>query len=406
MLPAKADPGRGLGDLRGAVLRHDLDRLLAAARGRRRAAAGVRHRDRADLPGAGAEPQGPPERADLGAAVHLAQHRGDPHGVRAGRGADAGRTTPQTTATSGQLRNDAETIPGIRLLDPSRVSDTFRQLEQIRQYYAFPDSLDVDRYTLNGKSRRHRRSRSASSTSTASRPGQRNWLNDHTIYTHGFGVVAAYGNQRTDDGKPVFFEGDIPPTGALTITQPRIYFGEQSPDFSIVGAPPGAAPRELDYPDSSASGQQNTTYTGDGGVKHRVVRPAGWPTRSSTRTRTSCCPTRSTRTARSSTTASRASGCEKVAPWLTLDGDPYPAVIDGKVAVDRRRLHDDERTTRTRRMTTLNGATSDSLTATTTSVVALGAAERQLHPELGEGDGRRLHRQGHALRVGRRPTRC
>ena len=58
----------------------------------------------------------------------------------------------QTTATSGQLRDDAETIPGIRLLDPSRVSDTFRQLEQIRQYYAFPDSLDVDRYTLSGKS--------------------------------------------------------------------------------------------------------------------------------------------------------------------------------------------------------------------------------------------------------------
>src|SRR5690606_26709560 len=59
----------------------------------------------------------------------------------------------QTTATSGQLRNDAETVPGIRLLDPALVSDAFRQLEQVRQYYAFPDSLDVDRYTIDGTSR-------------------------------------------------------------------------------------------------------------------------------------------------------------------------------------------------------------------------------------------------------------
>ena len=36
---------------------------------------------------------------------------------------------------------------------------------------------------------------------------QRNWLNDHTIYTHGYGFYAAYGNQRSTEGDPVFFEG-------------------------------------------------------------------------------------------------------------------------------------------------------------------------------------------------------
>ena len=275
----------------------------------------------------------------------------------------------QTTATSGQLRNDAETIPGIRLLDPSRVSDTFRQLEQIRQYYAFPDSLDVDRYPISGKT---------ADTVIAVRElnlggisaGQRTWLNDHTIYTHGFGAVAAYGNQRTTDGRPVFFEGDIPPTGALSITQPRVYFGEQSPDFSIVGAPSGAAPRELDYPDQSASGQQNNTYDGNGGVKigsfaRRLAyalkyKDENFLLSNAINNDSQILYDREPR-----------QRVEKVAPWLTLDGDPYPAVINGRIQwiIDGYTTTDAYPYSRT---TTLNSATQDSLTATTTSVVALG----------------------------------
>jgi uncharacterized protein len=275
----------------------------------------------------------------------------------------------QTSATSGQLRNDAETIPGIRLLDPSRVSDTFRQLEQIRQYYAFPDSLDVDHYTFGGKS---------NDTVIAVRElnlggiaaGQRTWLNDHTIYTHGFGAVSAYGNQRTSDGKPVFFEGDIPPTGNLTISQPRIYFGEQSPDFSIVGAAAGAAPRELDYPSSTSSGQVNTTYTGDGGVKigsffrklayALKYRDENFLLSNALNSKSQILYDREPR-----------ERVQKVAPWLTLDGDPYPAVIDGHIEW----IVDGYTTTANypySKLTTLNGATADSLTATTTSVVALG----------------------------------
>ncbi len=33
--------------------------------------------------------------------------------------------------------------------------------------------------------------------------GQRNWANEHTVYTHGYGMIAAYGNQRDADDKPV-----------------------------------------------------------------------------------------------------------------------------------------------------------------------------------------------------------
>ena len=66
---------------------------------------------------------------------------------------------------------------------------------------------------------------------------QRNWINDHLTYTHGFGLVAAYGNRADTNGEPDFAEFDLPPQGVLDIEQPRIYFGEKAPDYSIVGAP-------------------------------------------------------------------------------------------------------------------------------------------------------------------------
>ena len=150
----------------------------------------------------------------------------------------------RSEAEPGALRDDAETIPGIRLLDPLIVDDSFRQLEQNKQYYAFPDSLDVDRYSIDGELR---------DTVIAVREvdlrdvpaNDRNWVNDHLVYTHGFGVVAAYGNQRASDGKPVFFEQSIPPTGEIGKYEPRIYFGESSPAYSIVGGTSGGRQMEL-----------------------------------------------------------------------------------------------------------------------------------------------------------------
>src|SRR5699024_4141138 len=90
---------------------------------------------------------------------------------------------------------------------------------------------------------------------------QRNWVNDHTVYTHGYGVAAAFGNTTNSDGQPTFFQGGIPSVGALGEYEPRIYFGQQSPEYSIVGAPEGNE-WELDYPDT-AEGQINTSFPTD-----------------------------------------------------------------------------------------------------------------------------------------------
>jgi uncharacterized protein len=278
----------------------------------------------------------------------------------------------KTTATSGQLRNDAETVPGIRLLDPALVSDSFRQLEQVRQYYAFPDTLDVDRYRVAGKSR---------DTVVAVREldqgglagAQRNWVNDHTTYTHGFGVVAAFGNQRESDGKPRFYEGDIPPTGALGKYEPRIYFGEQSPPYSIVGASPGSAPVELDYPDASASGQRNSTYSGKGGVAlGSLSRRIAYAI--SLQEYNILLSDRVNEKSRILYNRQPRQRVEKVAPWLTVDGDPYPAVVDGRVTWIL-----DGYTTSARypnaQKAQLGAVTTDSLTRTSQSVQALANSQ-------------------------------
>ena len=137
-------------------------------------------------------------------------------------------------AAAAQLAQDAETVPGIRLVDPSIVSPTFRQLQGTRNYYQFGNTLDVDRYKVGDKT--EDTVIGVRELDLSGVPGsQRNWVNDHMVYTHGFGVVAAYANTRSGRAEPVFFQRDIPPTGALGNFEPRIYFGESSPVYSIVG---------------------------------------------------------------------------------------------------------------------------------------------------------------------------
>ena len=277
-----------------------------------------------------------------------------------------------TTATQGQLRNDTTTVPGIRIIDPNVVAPTYQQLQAGKNYYRFADTLDVDRYPVDGK---------VSDTVIAVRElnldgvpaGQRNWLNDHTVYTHGYGVVAAYGNRKDGDGKPVFFEQNIPSAGKLGKYEPRIYFGEQSPEYSIVGAAQGASPREFDYPDGSAAGQANSTYAGQGGVEigslpRKIAyalkyREANFLLSDAVNADSRLIDHRRPR-----------ERIERVAPWLTLDGNAYPAVVDGKVQwiVDGYTTTADYPNSR---LTSVEAATSDSITTTRQAVQPINAGQ-------------------------------
>jgi uncharacterized membrane protein (UPF0182 family) len=287
-------------------------------------------------------------------------------------GAQVTQYQASTTPTKGQLANDTATIPGIRLVDPSVVSPTFKQLQAVKTYYQFPDPLDVDRYMINGALR---------DTVIGVREldlsglpaSQQNWVNDHTVYTHGFGAVAAYGNRSGQDGQPVFYEQDIPPVGPLGTFEPRIYFGESSPDYSIVGGPANGTPKELDYPNSSATGQQNTTYTGKGGVNiGNLARKVAYAIKyREMNILLSNTVNSDSRLLDYRTPAERVA---RVAPWLTLDGDSYPAVVNGRVQwiVDGYTTSPDYPYSRLQQT---GSVTADSLTAQNTNVTALQAGD-------------------------------
>ena len=235
-----------------------------------------------------------------------------------------------TTASQGQLRNDAETAASIRLLDPALLTPTYRNLQQIRAYYDFSDTLDVDRYEIRGEKRDV--VGAVREVDLARVPAsQRNWANDTLFYTHGFGFVAALGNTRDPDGRPSFVSSNIPPVGDLGEFQPRIYFGESSPTYSIVGAPEGAEALELDFPaDDAPGGQRTFIYTGSGGVDistawHRLLFSVKYQEANILLTG------RINDESRILFDRDPKTRVEKVAPWLSLDGDPYPSVVDGKI---------------------------------------------------------------------------
>ncbi len=269
------------------------------------------------------------------------------------------------STAAGQLAKDAATIGNIRLMDPNVLSATFRQLQQIKPYYGFPESLDIDRYTVNGVSRDA--VVAVRELNIEGNPS-RNWINDHLVYTHGFGFVAAYGNTVDADGKPNFLVGDLPPTKGLGAFQPRVYFGENVPDYSIIGGK-SDSPVEFDYPDdSSANGQKNYTYTGKGGVPigsllNKLIFAVKYGEQ---------------RIVLSNLINSESKilfirepreRVAKVAPWLTLDGDPYPAIVDGKITW----IIDGYTTSAGypySRQTSLADATADALTANSAAVTA------------------------------------
>lgn len=235
----------------------------------------------------------------------------------------------KTTATASDLRKDADTTANIRIIDPALVSESFRQLEQYRQYYGFVNLLDVGRYQIDGKSqdtvlavRELNQSGLGSSQS---------WFNNTLVYTHGYGIVAAYGNQRTAEGQPKFLQAGIPSVGKLGEYEPRIYFGEASPEYSIVGAPKGSTPKELDYPGGEDGAEQTyTTFTGNGGPKldNVFTRLAYAIKFGSEQLLLSDSINDSSQILYNRNPASRVAA---VAPYLTLDSDPYPAIVDGRV---------------------------------------------------------------------------
>ncbi|MEU5886250.1 UPF0182 family protein [Streptomyces sp. NPDC047461] len=261
-----------------------------------------------------------------------------------------------TTTDKTKLRDDVDNTASIRVVDPNIVSPTFQQLQQMRNYYAFPINLDVDRYTKDGKDQDT--VIGLRELNLAGIP-KNNWINDHFRYTHGYGVVAAKGTAADSEGRPVFTESDLPSQGDLGTYQQRVYYGEKTTEYSIVGGPQ----KEIDYSDDS--GEKTFSYTGKSGVNlsNPVNRAAYAVAFNEPQILYSGAIGEGSRILYNRTPKERV---EAVAPWLTIDGDAYPAVVDGKIQW----IVDAYTTTNGypySSRTTLGDTTADSLTATNNS---------------------------------------
>jgi uncharacterized membrane protein (UPF0182 family) len=262
---------------------------------------------------------------------------------------------------------DNPAITSIPLVDPQLVHKAFEQNQQVRGFYSVADVLDVDHYEIKGVDRAlvlgARELDQAALDSDV-----QNWLNLHTVYTHGNDLIAAFANQRDEDNEAV---GTATSTSASDQTQwaqgnqsdenlleqavgsyeDRVYFGEHSPEYSVVGkGDPGDTSVELnlqrtasaqDASSGDASGDQSdgtddsattdtTTYDGAGGVPvGSTFRQLLYATQFA-RT-TFLLSGRVNENSEVIYNREPSERVQKVAPWLTLDDDVYPAVVDGRI---------------------------------------------------------------------------
>ena len=248
----------------------------------------------------------------------------------------------QTTAE--QVASDRATTSNIRLLDPTIISPAFTQFQQGKNFFYFPDQLSIDRYLDRDGNLRDYVVAARELNPDRLIDNQRDWINRHTVYTHGNGFIASPANTvrgiandpNQNGGYPEFLvnvvgaNGGVVSDGPARLDQPRVYFGpiiaNTPADYAIVGKT--GADREYDYETSTET--KNYTYTGSGGVPigsglSRAVFAAKFAEQkflfsnvigSNSKILFNRDP---------------AQRVEAVAPWLTTDSNVYPAIVNKRL---------------------------------------------------------------------------
>ncbi len=226
--------------------------------------------------------------------------------------------------TGSTLKSADATLAAVRLWDPISPINTFNKLQAIRSYFQF-NALAVDRYSISG-----------TETPTiigvrelnqADLPSQ-SWVNLHLQYTHGYGAVLAPANNVTADGNPSFSISDVPPVstnGAATITQPQVYYGLGESGY-VVG---NTSQPEIDFQTQNGTSVE-THYNGSGGVPlTSFIRRGAYALRFSDLNLVISGLIQPN--SRIMYYRNIQSAIAKAAPFLKLDGDPYPAIVNGRI---------------------------------------------------------------------------
>jgi uncharacterized protein len=269
--------------------------------------------------------------------------------TRAAYGISEAEVTPYQAsqdATPEQLRDEASQVETARLLDPNVLAPTYEQLQRRTFYFGVNDSLDIDRYEVDGALQDFVvAAREVDIRNLAS--NQRSWINERLAYTHGNGLIAAPADVVDAEGRPLFVDPEAPDS-PISLQQPRIYYGQLSPSYSVVNT----EQPEIDGPiggvdggdggdvegvedgegEETLSGERQATfnYDGDGGVQlssigHKMLYALSY------REPNLLLSDAITSDSRLMYIREPRERVQKVAPFLELDTDPYPAAVDGRV---------------------------------------------------------------------------
>ena len=249
-------------------------------------------------------------------------------------------------ATAQQVAVDRATTSNIRLLDPTIVSPAFTQFQQGKNFYFFPEQLAIDRYEGPDGNLRDYVVAARELNPDRLIDNQQDWINRHTVYTHGNGFIASPANTvrgvandpNQNGGYPEFLasvvgaNGSVVSPGPAPLDQPRVYYGpvianaQTAPDYAIVGK--NGNDREYDYETNTET--INYTYGGTGGV------PVGsWFARSvfaiQYGERNFLFSDVIGNNSKILFNRDPVKRVEAAAPWLTTDSNVYPAIVNKRM---------------------------------------------------------------------------
>ncbi|MEH3140446.1 MAG: UPF0182 family protein [Mycobacterium kyogaense] len=247
-------------------------------------------------------------------------------------------------ATAQQVAADRATTSNIRVLDPNIVAPAFTQFQQGKNFYFFSDQLNMDRYPDADGNLRDYVVAARELNPDRLIDNQRDWINRHTVFTHGNGFIASPANTvrgvandpNQNGGYPEFLasvvgaNGEVISPGPAPLDQPRIYFGpviaSAADDYAIVGK--NGADREYDYETNTDT--RNYTYTGAGGVPlgnwfNRSVFAAKFAERNFLFSNVI------NNNSKILFKRDPSDRVKAVAPWLTTDTTTYPAIVNKRM---------------------------------------------------------------------------
>ncbi len=247
--------------------------------------------------------------------------------TRAAMGLDAVASTSypaSSTLTAAQLSANSDTLANAKLWDQTQTQPTYDKLQDIRTYYQF-NTLAVDRYKVNGSETPTivgvREINDADLPSTS-------WVNTTLQYTHGYGMIVSPANQTTSNGDPQFAVGYVPPvsnSGLPTVAQPSVYFGLNNSGYVVANT----KQPEIDFQLTNGTNVE-THYKGNGGVQlsnffDQVLFAVRF---SDINLLISNQITSQSRLMFDRGVQARVT---KAAPFLSLDADPYPVLLNGHI---------------------------------------------------------------------------